>query len=413
MSTTTTTLEKVAIVNLDFSVWCGDAVMHKDEYILGPGGKLPPKKLVKKGRKALLDPKKLTPFKTLKSQTENRLFQIGMRFLNGIAIPVSEIQAASDILNEVKKTLADLKANFASNYDNWCKEWSEDPECVEYKQAIINGKLPLAHVLDRIGFDYQIFNVNPSTDTEAKKMNGLTDGLSEKLMSEVIKLANTFQTEKIIGKDCLSLDSSEALKSLRKKVDGLSFLNPRFSHIIQLIDGALDGYKALAVKNKIYGEGFFRVSHVISIMCSKEQIDKYVSGEIKVDKDFKPTIPASIPKPNQNLSVAKRVSNETQLSLIADDVESFLAQCGVAISPSEATPLTISNDRLEAGHIASSSAAVETSTLVEDNSPDFEYSADGLDSLADIEQGFMFDEDFNHQAVAPVVMPAIKKAGYL
>lgn len=400
----TTTLEKVAIVNLDFSVWCGDAVMHKDEYILGPGGKLPPKKLVKKGRKALLDPKKLTPFKTLKSQTENRLFQIGMRFLNGIAIPVTEIQTANDILDDVKKTLADLKANFASNYDNWCKEWSEDPECVEYKQAIINGKLPLAHVLDRIGFDYQIFNVNPSTDNEAKKMNGLTDGLSEKLMNEVVKLANTFQNDKIIGKDCLSLDSSDALKALRKKVDGLSFLNPRFSHIIDLIDGALDGYKALAVKNKIYGEGFFRVSNVISILSTKEQIDKYVSGEIKFEKDFKPSIPASLPKASpKSLLVANKVHNETQLSLIADDVESFLAQCGVPVGqPSDCnTQVAVKNDE-----------AINTEDDIQDQHDDFEFSAGGIDSLDEIEQYFDHEDQFV-QPVSSVVMPEIRKAGFL
>ncbi|RYY74422.1 MAG: DUF3150 domain-containing protein [Gammaproteobacteria bacterium] len=395
MSTFNQTLEKVAIVNLDFSVWCGDAVMHKDEYILGPGGKLPPEKLVKKGRKALLDPKKLTPFKTLKSQTENRLFQIGMRFLNGIAIPVTEIQNANDILDEVKKTLADLKSNFASNYDHWCKEWSEDPECREYKQAINDGKLPLARVMERIGFDYQIFNVNPSTESEAQKMSGLTDGLSEKLLSEVVSLANTFQNDKIIGRDFITLDSADALRALRKKVDGLSFLNPRFSHIIDLIDGALDGYKALAVKKKIYGEGFFRVSNVISILSSKEQIDKYVIGEIKVEKDFRPSIPQSSSQPvhGKNLSVANKASNESQLSLIDDDVESFLAQCGV-----------LSNQQVDLSSVSSSEPEGNNAQA---------FSAVGIDTLDDMEHHFDFEEGFMHQAATTVVMPVIRKAGYL
>lgn len=271
-------LEQLAILQIDFDIWSGQVKLDDPDLKLGIGGELPPKELVDLGRKYVINKEHLRPFNRLKTHARRLCLAYGMPFMNGFAVPLDKIDTISKDLDTVAAEMVDLKAHFLVNYDKWIDDWErKNPD---YAQAIRAGALPKAVVQKRIGFDYQVFQVNPVNEAQSKKLNTMAAGLAGELMDEIVMEANNFFHSSLKGKESCQANTQKTLKRIRDKVDGLSFLDSRFLSVVDLLDKAIAGYAGAG--KAISGEQFYRVLSATLILSSHDKIKEYASGDLDV-----------------------------------------------------------------------------------------------------------------------------------
>jgi len=280
MTTPVNHLKQLAILQIDFDIWSGQVKLDDPDLKLGVGGELPPKQLVDLGRKYVINKEHLRPFNRLKTKARRLCLTHGMPFMNGFAVPLDKVDKISTDLDCIADEMHDLKQHFLMHYDQWINEWETNNS--GYSKAIRAGALPKAVVEKRIGFDYQVFQVNPVNEVQSNKLNTMASGLADELMDEIVEEANNFFHNSLKGKESCQVNTQKTLKRLCDKVDGLSFLDSRFLSVVELLNTTINGY-ANAGK-RVQGEQFFRVLSATLILSSRDKIRDYASGDICVSE---------------------------------------------------------------------------------------------------------------------------------
>jgi len=280
-------LSHMAILQVDFDIWSGQVKLDDPDIKLGIGGELPPKDLVDLGRKYVIDKKHLKGFHRLNSQARRLCLAHGMSFMGGYAVPLDSIDSLSKELNEIAAEMNSLKAEFISNYDQWAYDWEKEwsMKDADYATAIRSGKLSKAVVEKRIGFEYQIFQVNPVNSTEAGKINSKASGLTDQLLDEVIEESITFFMKNLKGRSSCRSSTKKTLQRIVYKVEGLSFLDRRFLSIAGLLKNMIAAYP-LDGKAAV-GEAFQRIFSAVLVLSSKDNIQLYVDNDDTVDSTMK------------------------------------------------------------------------------------------------------------------------------
>ncbi|WP_256896242.1 DUF3150 domain-containing protein [Vibrio alginolyticus] len=320
-------LENLCVINADFDIWSGQTRLSASDFKLGAGGEIPPEKVAQLGSKKICDPAKLKGFHRLKTETRRFLLSYGMPFMNGYAVPVAKTDEICAKLDKIDVEVQQLKHEFVTGYNNAVDEWCrENPE---YETAIRAGALSREEVEKRIGFEYQVFMVQPTQDEQsAHRLNRKVEELGDDLIAEVVNDANDFYNKRLAGKMHVATATGATLKNLRDKVDGLSFLNSAFTPLVSLLDQTLAGYeKHGAGKRNIEGMFFFQIMAAVLIMCDRQRIQEYAGGSLSVD-DVAKTLTrdelSSLESGASDQEDGEQVNN-LEPETILDDFEAFLA----------------------------------------------------------------------------------------
>lgn len=276
-------LQSLCVIHVDFDIWSGQTRLSASDLKLGQGGEIPPEKVAQLGSKKICDPAKLKGFHRLKTETRRLLLKFGMPFMNGFAVPVSKTDEICSKLDAVSSAFNQLKQDFIRGYNNAVDEWCrENPE---YERAIRSGSLPKETVEARIGFEYQVFMIQPLNEDEdnAKRLNRKVERLGDDLISEVVQEANKFYAETLAGRNQCSVTTRQTLRNIRDKVDGLSFLNGSFTPLVRLLDQTLRGYEQHARGRNIVAPYFYQVVATVLIMGDRDRIEQYANGSINVE----------------------------------------------------------------------------------------------------------------------------------
>lgn len=276
-------LDSLCIVHADFDIWSGQTRLTAEDLKLRADIDLPPEKLALLGSKKICDPARMKPFHRIKSRTRRLLEHYGLPFLNGVAVPVSSLDAILTQLDKIALEFEAERVAFLNTYDHAIEEWvKENPG---YEELIRSGAMPREVVKERIGFDYQSFNIAPvaadGTGASHDRLGKRLGGLSDDLFNEIVKEANTFYEERLKAKSELGRATRPTLKGLRDKVHGLCFLNQAFRPLVGLLDGVLNVYDQSA--GKIVAPDLYQVTSAVLIMCSREKIEGYADGSVTVD----------------------------------------------------------------------------------------------------------------------------------
>jgi hypothetical protein len=206
-----------------------------------------------------------------------------MPFMNGFAVPVSKTDEICNKLNDISFQFNQLKQDFIYGYNNAVNEWCQ--ENPEYERAIRAGALPKETVEERIGFEYQVFMIQPVNEDEAnaKHLNRKVERLGDDLISEVVQEANKFYMERLAGRDQCAVTTRQTLRNIRDKVDGLSFLNSAFNPLVKLLDQTIRGYEQHADGRTIVAPFFYQVVAAVLIMSERDRIEQYANGSITVE----------------------------------------------------------------------------------------------------------------------------------
>ncbi len=182
-------LDKVVVVVPDFRQWTGTRAMHEGDFVIGANGKLPPKEVTKSlGLKAVIDPLTLRVFGRIKHQADAVLEGCGVRFLSGWAVPEGKAAEVFAELDGIVARYNDEKTAFLASYDANVSDWAaRNPG---FSREILEGKVDIAAVAERISAGYEAFRLQPVTASGAQALANRVGGLGGELIADIAQIAS-------------------------------------------------------------------------------------------------------------------------------------------------------------------------------------------------------------------------------
>ncbi|EOX3379465.1 DUF3150 domain-containing protein [Vibrio cholerae] len=226
-------LNDVVAVHLRFSTWTGRKKLAESDLSLR--GETPPKEIISLGSKYTTDPKDLKVFNTLKRQAERLCLSVGIRFMGGYAIPSSKADALALGLSKIVHDYEKEADAYCSRHDLIQDEWVK--KYPEYEQKLRAALTPAQEVKSKISASYSMFKVQSAQAAVQSvdiSMGKEIDGLSNSLDDDILKTANKLLSS-LTDAIAPNRTNVNGLVGLREKVEGLAFLNGRFSRLVQEI----------------------------------------------------------------------------------------------------------------------------------------------------------------------------------
>ena len=273
-------LNDVVAVNLQFSIWTGRKKLSENDLSLR--GETPPKEVINLGSKHTTDPKALKVFNTLKRQAERKCLSVGIPFLGGYAIPSKE---ADNIALELAKIVARFeteKAAYLIKHETIQKEWIENYPA--YETILMKALTPVSEVENRISANYSMFKVQSAQTAVTSTDVGLgsqVDSLSDNLDTDILKTSNKL-LESLSSAIHPNRVNVNGLVSLREKVEGLAFLNSKFSVLVNEIRKV---ERHMPIAGKLSGDEVNLLSGLLYRMADKSKLEVLMTN-LSHDKDL-------------------------------------------------------------------------------------------------------------------------------
>lgn len=272
-------LQKIVVIVPEFQQWTGTRAMREIDFALGTNGRLPPKEVAKSlGLKAIIDPETLRVFDRLKHQAESLLESRGVKYLSGWAVPTDKAEEVFQALDELVRRYNDEKNSFLNRYDVLVEDWANAHP--DFSESIRGAKLSRDSVSRKIKASYESFKVQPVNDEQEQALVKRVSGLGDELISSVAQLARIFFKESFLGKERANKKTISAVKRIRERLSGLSFLNSKINPLIRIIDNVL-----LTMPKEGYfgGQDFWRLATLIKTLGDEDLIHDIIEGKVSVE----------------------------------------------------------------------------------------------------------------------------------
>jgi len=270
-------LDRIAVVTADFTIWTGEKVLLEEDFLLGEGGKLPPKSLAKPGRKAVVDPATLSLFHMLKGQALRLLKSKGVSFLGGIALEVEEFRNMKSELDQIVSDFLDARERFCIGYQANVETWAKAN--IGYTEGILRDAPTVGEVRRKLDAGYTVCQVKALGGDE-ESVNRQINGLYSTLIRDISQEAKEYRKRSLEGKDEISQHACNVLQRIMEKCRSLSFLNGRIVQLVRLLENVR---ATLPKKGYMRGQDFLRVFSTMSILSSPSTIESLLDGKIHID----------------------------------------------------------------------------------------------------------------------------------
>lgn len=295
-------LNKIVLVNVEMPIWSGYKRTTETD-LSKMGTKMPPGGVITKGGKQIFPRDPLKDFHALKKEISRKLTSLGVAVLGGSAraIPVEKMKDVEKYLEAAERKHKGLIASFEANYDNaLAQHLASIPDPI-VNEVVRNSIITKADAVDRMGFGWDIFKVNP----QRGKGDGLVSNLSNKLFAEVAQAANDIQAKSFLGKERVGTRALNQIVALRDKMAGLMVLDGEsIKPVVDHMDTVLDQMpKSGWVENVNY-------SALLGLLSMISDPEKMVAHAHRINSNTAAAIavgnlpaPASAPEPTQTAQV--------------------------------------------------------------------------------------------------------------
>lgn len=305
MSTSIQTLNNVVATNLNFSIWTGRKILDNDDLSLS--GEVPPREIINLGSKHTTDPKALKVFSTLKRRAERACLRVGIPFMGGYAIPSDKADRLAKDLANIVAEYEQEKQVYLSKHTSIQDEWIA--KFPQYERILRKALTPVDVVEKRIQASFSMFRIS-STDVVTSVDTGLhneVESLVGSLDADILKTANKL-AESLSKAIHPNQTNVNGLKSLREKVEGLAFLNSRFSKLVAEIKKV---EAAMPVAGKLSTNDANVMSGLLYRMAEPDRLAALMSN---IDSDDLPTSTSTQPSTSQPVYQSNSMESDEQVS---------------------------------------------------------------------------------------------------
>ena len=299
-TTATEVLQDVIAVHLHFSIWTGRKMLEENDLSLN--GEAPPREVINLGSKHTTDPKALKVFHTLKRQAERLCLRVGIPFLGGYAIPTHK---ADDTAKELARIIAKFeveKSAYLLKHESVQDDWiSNFPK---YEQILRKALTPTEDVRNRINANFSMFQVQSAQHQVSSASTGLenqVDNLSGTLDADILKTAKKL-LDSLTGALQPNQTNVRGLRDLREKVEGLAFLNGKFSTLVNKIK-KIEG--SMPITGKLSQDEINLISGLLFRMSNENKLSSLMSN-------LNQPVDETTPEPTQATNV------QTELSVLTE-----------------------------------------------------------------------------------------------
>lgn len=271
MSIQTTVLDKIAIVDLGFSIWTGAKALEPSDFVNVDVDDLPSSRVASYGRKNLIDKNALQPFKQIRHKAESACARVGTKLLGGYAIP-------QDSIDQIGKELADLCVEFdsaldtfLSHYDTMVEDWiNSNPDMAEPLRRAV---LPRAVVKSRFRASFSIFEVNASPRDRTNSMDNVGNDLLDSVLAQVVSAFKThIESKRGTINDSYRVEVRQTVEDMAAKLERFAFIEP--SGGMKILANRLAA--AVQGEGKIAGQEFLTLYGLLSPLRSVAQVKRVI-----------------------------------------------------------------------------------------------------------------------------------------
>ena len=263
-------LDRLLALNLTVNLWSARRKMTAED--LG-GANLPPEDLASLGSKRIADPETLKIFGTLKARAVNYLDRHGVRFMCGWAIPEEQAGEIIQELVKIRDAFLAAKESFLADYDQSIPVWIEKHQ--QWGEIIRGSTVGPDYVRARMAFRWQMFKVAPlmeHEDSNAVLESGLVDEvthLGSTLFAEIAHDADDMWRRVYQGRVEVTHKALSPLKTLHRKLMGLSFVEPHVAPVADIIRLAINRMPA---KGTITGAELLLLQGLICLLRDSDAL---------------------------------------------------------------------------------------------------------------------------------------------
>ena len=310
-------IDRIVVIVPRFTQWTGTRAMHEGDFAIGTGGQLPPKEVAKSlGLKAIIDTQHLRVFDRLKHKAETVLEGCGVKYLSGWAVPEDKADEVFKSLDTLVEQYSMEKADFLGRYDSLVKEWADKNPT--FAKEIMEGKLDVNAVSERISAGYESFRLQPVSAEKAVALAKSIGGLASELIASVTRSARIFFKESFLGKSRASRKTVNAVLKIRQKLQGLAFLSSSILPVIAFIDKVLcempsEGYFS--------GEPFWKLAALVKTLGDAMLLEEVMNDPAYAQASFpveeaessrgETSLDLDAPQPDANPHLPFEDSNES------------------------------------------------------------------------------------------------------
>src|SRR5690606_7695155 len=226
-----------------------------------------------------------------------------------------KVDEATLLLEQSKEEFQLEKQKFVQNYFDLVDSWAKENPDLE--SSIRESALSQAEVESKLGFDYQMFQINPlANEALNAKMNASVENLGTNLLAEVAKQADEFYKSYFLGRDQVGIRTQDTLRNIRNRLDGLSFLDSRINPLVGLLDQSLEVYKQASGGRHVGQPFLMQVIGAILILSDVKRMEEFSKGQVTMDSAAAAAGSGSFGHTEDDtlLSVGPSVSGEAQSS---------------------------------------------------------------------------------------------------
>lgn len=230
-----TILDQLAVVNLNVHIWTARKKLTVQD--LGYAD-LPPEDLASLGSKRICNPEALRVFGKLKARATTLLERHGIRFLSGWAIPLTHVATIMDELAIIRDEFNEAKEAFLQQYEQSIQDWiTAHPQ---WGNIIATSIVSEDYVRSRLDFRWQLFQIQQPEIGVSQEDTLLDDinALGDTLFDEIAKTATDTWHRCYAGKTEVTRKALSPLKGILTKLQGLTFVEPRVTPVVELLETA-------------------------------------------------------------------------------------------------------------------------------------------------------------------------------
>lgn len=273
MSTQTTILNKIAIVDLGFTIWSGAKALEPTDFVNVDVSDLPPSRVASYGRKHLIDKDALHPFKQIRTKAERACMRVGTRLLGGFAIPQDSIDKIGVELEDLCAAFEQELDKFMTSYDDMIEDWiTSNPEMAEpLRRAVI----PRGVVKSRFRASFSIFEVNASPRDRTNSMAKVGHELLDSILAQVVAaFKGHIESKRGHPDDSYRVEVRQTVADVAAKLHRFAFIEP--SGGLKVLADRLAA--AVAGQGKIAGQDFLTLYGLISPLKSVAEAKRVIDG---------------------------------------------------------------------------------------------------------------------------------------
>lgn len=265
----------IIVFTVNLSRWTANKKL-KAKHIKAKEEELPPADLASLGVRKVFDPKALAPFEAIRKETERLCFNEGTRFFGGVAVPKKDADSFLEKLKKLQERFNNEKELLAQSYKEVCSKWAADHP--GWENVVLEDAPELEWVLNRFKFDINAIEIvmADKTDESGKteldqKIESSQMAFIDQLYAEIAQMANLYQRS-LLGKERATVRSLSALQTMRKKLNGMGFLDNRIRPLVEMIDKVISEMPATG---NINGVQFATLLGITNILSNKDMMKEY------------------------------------------------------------------------------------------------------------------------------------------